>query len=400
MTTFGDVLFGALVGLSLYSYVGYPVLLYLLTRRRPDPTPVAPATPPSVTVVISAYNESAVIAETIRNLQAIDYPWERLRVLIGSDGSSDDTVARARAAADRAFPVEVIDLAPRRGKPAVVRELVAMADGDVLVLCDANTLLQHDAVTRLIRWFGDARVGCVCGQLELVPTGRTGGIERRYWSFETWLKRLENRVGAVLGANGGIYAVRRAAYRPLAQDAITDDFVLPMLVRMGGSRIVYDPTALAREHTAPTVADEFRRRVRIGAGNLQALGLTRPLLAPSAGWTAFAYWSHKVARWSAPACLAIALCLALTQLDRPFYAVVGSGAALFLALATGGWWLERMARTPAAPFVIPYAFVAMNAALLIGAVRFLAGRRDGRWTRTPRPAAIAEPRSGVPHRRS
>lgn len=388
------IIFVALLSLAAYPYVGYPVLLYLLTKGRAEPVPPGRPATPSVTIIISAYNEGEVIGDTVCSLQEVAYPWELLRVAIGSDGSTDDTAAVARSAARPGFPIEVLEFDRRRGKAGVLRELLDRATSEIVVLCDANTHFEVDAVANLVRWFGDSKVGCVCGRLELVPLNKTGRTERRYWRFETWLKQRENRVGAVLGANGGIYALRLAAYRPLEEDVITDDFVLPMAVRMRGYRIVYDPAAVATEDCAPTIAHEYSRRKRIGAGNVQALRLTRQLLRPGAGWTAFAYWSHKVARWVAPIFMAAAALVAVTQVRRPLYSVAVGVVLVVLLLAAAGWVSERLGREPGSVFASPYAFVAMNLALVLGAARFVAGHRDARWQRTPRNAP--RPSSGSP----
>jgi len=378
-----DWLFVGLVLFAVYPYVGYPAILYMLARRYPNPVVPTDSRQPSVAILIAAYNESAVIERRVQNIQDIEYPTDRWKLLIGSDGSDDDTVGIARAAA-KGLPVEIIDFPTRRGKAAVVRDLLRKADAEIVVLSDANTHFERDAIGRLVRWFADATVGCVCGLLDLIPPGESGQPERRYWNFETWLKKLENRVGAVLGANGAIYAFRQHLHQALEEDVITDDFVFPMLIRDQGYRVVFEPTAIAREETAPRIADEYRRRKRIGAGNLQALRLTRRLLWVSAGWTAFAYWSHKVARWTAPVFFSVAAIVALTQLDRPVYVGLSGTVALILLLAVAGWAFERSGRRLPVAFAFPYSFVAMNLALLVGASRFFLGHRDARWERTPR----------------
>lgn len=379
-----DLFFGLLLALAAYPYVGYPLLLYLLTRRRPDPTPPASAPAPSVSIVIAAYNESQVIGDAIRNLQNTEYPPDRLKILIGSDGSTDDTVEKARAALRPGVSIQIVDFPLRRGKPAVLRDLLQMVDSEIVALSDANTFSEPSAVRRLVRWFADPTVGCVCGRMDLISSQGRGYVERLYWRFETWLKVMENRLGAVLGANGGNYAFRRSVYEFPEEDAMTDDFVLPMLIRMRGYKIVFDHTAIAREETAPAIRHEYTRRTRIGAGNLQALQLTGGLLTTREGWTAFAYWSHKVARWAAPLLLLMAGLLAVSQIGRPLYAGVVATITLVFTLAATGWAVERSGRRPARVVALPYAFVAMNWALLVGSVRFLRGHRDGKWTRTPR----------------
>lgn len=381
-----DALFIVALVVAAYPYAVYPGILYIFARWRRDPSPRASSNgQPTVTVVLAAHNEAAVIWDRIRNLQGGGYPADRLDVLVGSDGSTDETITLACAAAEWGpVPVQVVAFPVRRGKAAVVHDLIMRARGEVVVMSDANTEFAPDAIAQLARWFGDDRVGCVVGQLDVLA-GRNGGEpERRYWRFETLLKRWENRLGAVLGANGGIYAFRRAAYMPLRPGVITDDFVLPLLIRLQGYRLVFDREAGAREHAAPTVRHEFHRRTRIAAGNMQALSLTRALLHPRAGWTAFAYWSHKVLRWLSPFFWTIAAVCAVAQLQRPLYAAIVTGLIGLLGISAVGWLLERMGRPVRGVVGAAYAAVALNVALAAGALRFLGGHGDGRWERTPR----------------
>lgn len=391
-----DVGFVALLALAAYPYVGYPLLLYLFTRREDPPSP-GPGPLPTVTVIVSAYEEEDVIGDRIRNLAELNYPQHRIEVLIGSDGSADRTARRARRAArETDLRVVVVDFPERRGKTAVLRDLIDRAAGEIVVLSDANTSFEPEAARRLVRWFRDPEVGCVCGRLALVPDASGGWTEHLYWRWETELKRLENRLGAVLGANGAVYAFRKDVYEPPEEDVITDDFVIPMLIRARGYRIVFDETAVAREETAPSIRDEFTRRARIGAGNLQALRLTYGLLTPSAGWTAFAYLSHKVIRWLAPLLAVPLLLVAVLQIHEPFYRWIVGAAAVLLVAALGGWWMERRGRSLPAWLAVPYQFLVMNAGLLVGGINYLRGRRRGTWERTPRESGSPGARRGAP----
>ncbi|NIR44999.1 MAG: glycosyltransferase [Gammaproteobacteria bacterium] len=387
-----EALFIVALALVAYPYLVYPLLLYALTRNRDGPAPPPPAVElPPVTVITSVYNEAAVIVDKVKNLLCLKYPTDRVRIVIASDGSQDDTVPLARNASQGHAHVEIIDFETRRGKASVLHDLVTRAQTDIVALSDANTFFEPEALERLTRWFSDPEVGCVCGHMELIPAVEGSRNESMYWTLETRLKQWENRVGAVLGANGGIYAFRRDAYEPIAENTITDDFVLPMLIRKRGYRIVYDSTAVATEETAPTISHEFKRRTRIGAGNLQALSWTRDLLRPSAGWTAFTYWSHKVARWVAPILLVSAFLIALTQMDAPFYRGVAIVGMVLLAVALTGWLLERAGRRVPQGLAAPYAFVALNLALVAGAVQFIRGKQYARWSRTPRGTESAGP---------
>jgi cellulose synthase/poly-beta-1,6-N-acetylglucosamine synthase-like glycosyltransferase len=205
-----------------------------------------------------------------------------------------------------------------------------------------------------------------------------------YWRYETFLKRCEAKLGALLGANGAIYAIRRSLLTPVPETLLVDDFVIPLRARLeSGCRIVYDQDAIAREETAPDVASEFRRRARIGAGGFQALGLLWPLLHPRWGWTAFAFWSHKVLRWVGPVLLLGALVCSLALSHEPVYRelAIAQGAvyglSAIVAMVPGRWRFVRVAR------VLPL-FVGMNLALLAGLYRWVRGGQSGVWTRTPR----------------
>lgn len=380
------------LGLPVYAYAVYPVLLFGLAavrqtardlyyllyrserRTRSNRTPY-------LSVVIAAYNEQAVIGDTLERLLAQDYPADRLEIIVGSDGSDDDTVAVASRYGDRG--VRVMPFAQRRGKLAVLQECVREARGDVLVLTDANTRLEPNALQNLARHFDSPRVGAVCGELRLEAADGTRADEGLYWRYEMMLKVLENRLNALLGANGAIYAVRKELFPKLDRQFITEDFIIPMKVRRRGYRVVYDPEAVAVEEAPSSAGDEFRRRMRIGAGNWQALRECAGLLMPWHGFVAFSFWSHKVLRWLTPFCLTAALVANLFLLPSPFWQAVLAVQAAFYAAAGTGWLLGKF-RLPAGPLHIASYFVSINAALGIGLVRGLLGRQRAAWSRTRR----------------
>jgi len=249
-------------------------------------------------------------------------------------------------------------------------------------LMDANTQVRPDAVRNLVRHFGDAEVGAVCGELRLSTREGQPAEEGVYWRYEVTLKILENRLNAVLGANGAIYAVRRPLFPALPGDLITDDFVIPMKVRAGGHRVIYDPEAVATEEAPASLGSEFRRRVRIGAGNWQALAQCASLLLPQKGFVAFSYWSHKVLRWATPFLLVAAFAASLTLTGPLGRVVLGVQIAFYLTALTG-YVLPRF-HVPAGPLRLPAYFVAINAALAAGLLRGALGRQRAAWTRTSR----------------
>ncbi len=380
------------LGLPIYAYVGYPLVLFLLAsfvqvgrdacyllsrgeRRSRN------AKLPSVSLIIAAYNEEKVIERTLWHCLQLEYPPHLLEVIVGSDGSSDRTVQIAKQY--ERDGVRVLDFAQRRGKVSVIADCAGQARGDILAFTDANTILDADSVHKLVRHFDEPRVGAVCGELRLHgPDGRPAD-EGLYWRYEVTLKMLESRLNAVLGANGAIYALRRDLFPHVRGDLITDDFVIPMKVRAGGFRVVYDPEALAAEELPGGISDEFRRRMRIGAGNWQALRQCAHLLLPWTGFVSFAFWSHKVLRWLAPFLLLAGLAANVALLSEAAWRVVFAAHVGFYGSAALGLLLRRL-RLPAGPLHLVSYFVAINAALAVGLIRGALGVQRAAWQRTAR----------------
>lgn len=382
------VFFGAAL-LLLHTYALYPVLLALGNRfstRRNDPSPPefpADLVLPRVTLVVAAHNEVQVIRAKLENSLALDYPADRLEILIGSDGSDDGTdQAVLEVAAGQ--PRVRLSAAPRAGKVGVLNRCIPAATGDLVVLTDANTLIEPDAIRRLVRHFEDPRVGAVCGRLRLYNPTLRDYQESAYWAYESFIKEEEGKRGAVVGANGGLYALRRDRFTPLPPQTIVDDFVIPLRLLERGDRVLYDKTALAHEETTEDYGREFGRRARIAAGNFQALGQVPGLLRPKAGFVAWALWSHKVLRWCAPFLMLLALLSNLALVGRGgLYAVTLVLQLAFYALAALGH-LKPVPPVLRRAVGIPYYFVSMNVAIAVGFVRFLRGSQRAAWDRTAR----------------
>jgi cellulose synthase/poly-beta-1,6-N-acetylglucosamine synthase-like glycosyltransferase len=374
-----------------FAYVGYPVCIYLCSRlfgRTPTRTEVADDDLPFVSLLIAAHNEEESIGERLANALALDYPPDRFEIVIASDGSTDRTNAIVREVAGR-FPglVRLLDFPVNRGKAAVLKDSVPQLRGEVVVLSDANTCMRPDAVRKLAGWFATPEVGAVCGKLVLVDPTTGQNVDGLYWKYETFLKKCESRLGALLGSNGAIYAIRKSLFPVVPPGTVIDDFYIPLEAkRKSGCRIVFDTAAVASEETAPDTTAEFRRRVRIGAGGFQSIGLLWQLLSPAHGWVAVSFGLHKVLRWVGPFFLLAALLANVVALFLPHpplveYTMIAQG--LFYALALVGWKLKARARVTR--FVkLPNMFVMMNVALLLGFFRWLFRIQKGTWTRTPR----------------
>ncbi len=335
---------------------------------------------PKVSLLFSAWNEEEVIGKKLENCLALDYPPDCLEILVGSDGSDDGTDAIVAACKD---PRVVLSPGPRMGKASVLNRLAARATGDILVFSDANTLFDPAAIRMLVRHFRDPAVGLVCGRLRLFNPSRERFEESTYWVYESFLKFMEGKWGAVMGANGGIYALRRSLWEPLSPQTVVDDFVVAGRCLLRGRRVIYDPEAVAWEETTEDYARERARRVHIAAGNFQALVRLRGLLSPSRPGLAFAFVSHKVLRWLAPFFLLGALVSNFFLLGPAFYnlSLIFQIAFYGLALAAHRGFSRGVlgGLASAARY-----FTEMNWGLLQGFFRFVRGSQKVTWERTAR----------------
>ncbi|MDA1300388.1 MAG: glycosyltransferase family 2 protein [Proteobacteria bacterium] len=367
------------LALILYSYFGYPLVLMLLDRlvtARRAPLQTQPL--PSVTVIVAAYNEADCIAGRLDNLLALDYPRDRLSIIVGDDGSTDATRSIIESNSDPR--VTLVHFSQNRGKAATLNDLVAQAGSELIVFSDANTHFDEGVLRHLVRHFEDAGVDAVCGELRLEGEGGPNQ-DGLYWRYEQFLKRIEGRIGGLLGANGANYAIRTRCYSPLREDTLIDDFTIVMRIAMAGGTVVYDESALAHESVAPTVQDEYRRRVRIGAGNYQAFFRLFSALHPRHGMLAFAFFSHKVLRWFTPHLLIVAgVCLLVLAMESAFYLLL---AILSIALVLICLGMPRLGLASPAP-VLTF-WLMMNLAMFHGWLVFLSGVKGGTWNSTPHP---------------
>lgn len=383
------VFWTCLIGVA-YEYAGYPLLIWLLSRLfgRERSLPEADASRlPSVTVLVCARDEEAVIEDRIINALALDYPPDRIELVVASDGSTDRTNAIVERWRDPR--VRLVAFPESRGKARVLNDVVPSLASEVVVLSDANTFIEPGAVRRFAAWMSDARVGVVVGRLVLRGSEASRNMDGAYWRYETFLKQCETRLGALLGANGAIYAIRRERFQLLPPDTLIDDFVLPLLVRMRtGLSIVYDPASVAHEDIPEQMRAEFGRRSRIGAGGFSSLRVLWPLLVPVHGWTSLAFASHKVLRWLCPFLLIGAFASNLVLAGDPVYRwLLGAQSAFYVVAALGAVLPGRS--LPVRVARMATLFVGVHAALLAGFWRWLTGPRTAAWDRTARGARTA-----------
>ena len=335
---------------------------------------------PFVVMVVSAYNEHEVIKAKLANFFEIDYPPHLLSLRIGSDGSNDGTAEYLRSQSSERVQVNLFE--ERRGKISVLNDLFselekAQTPAEIVVMSDANTFYAPDAVRQLVASFADSEIGCVSGELTLEQKGGISG-EGIYWRYESWIKRNESRLGFLIGCNGGIFALRRTLYEALPSNTIVEDFVLTLRILERGHKVIFCPEARATERAAVNSSAEMTRKIRIGAGGFQALGLNRALLNPFLGLRSFAFWSHKVLRWFVPHLYLLAFIANLFLVSRPIYALwltlqIFGIAAAFLTLK-----IEKKGTPPKWMRPIGYFYV-MNYALWLGFLRFLFRTQRVTW---------------------
>jgi cellulose synthase/poly-beta-1,6-N-acetylglucosamine synthase-like glycosyltransferase len=390
-------LFWLSVGLLGYLFAGYPILARVKAALRSRPTRRLPIEP-TVTVVVAAHNEGDRIAARIANLLALDYPADRLEVLIGSDGSTDDT---ARRACDLADPrVQVMAFDTRRGKPAVINDLVRAAGGDIIVFADARQTFDAGAVRALAANFGDPQVGGVSGELVIAANRHCVAVGRGaafYWRYEKLIKATESRGGSLVGATGAIYAIRRSLFEPLPEDTILDDVWIPMRIVRRGYRVVFEPRAKAHDNAPQDDRNELGRRVRTIGGNFQLLARERWLMNPLQNPLWLETMSHKALRLLLPLLLMVALVTNAILLDRPLFQWLMAAQVAFYGAALAGFVYRRSEHRPLV-LSVPYTMCLMSWATVLGFSRFLTARQCVTWERSlpsttrPRPSTT-RPRS-------
>ena len=344
------VIFWLCLTFVIYPYVLYPLLLFVayslnqawrdlryLAQGRSRRTETPPAHKlPAISLIIPAYNEERVLLRKMENLRRLDFPPERMQIIFVSDGSTDNTNAILNSIVDA--NVEYVFLPERKGKANALNQAVGRARNPILVFCDASTLFAPDAISKLVRHFSDPTVGGVCGAVAYEANADAQQTEGMYWKYESMLRGMEARLGAILNASGAIYALRRECYPVLSTSTIIEDFVIPMNARKLGYSVLYDPEAIALEFPASNVSGEFTRRVRLAVGSFRAIGSL--IRVPWRGFTPLALVSHKLLRWAVPFFLIGLLASSAVLSGTWFYRVALSAQILFYVWASLGFFFH------------------------------------------------------------
>ena len=373
-----EIIFGLSAAAVFYTYAGYPLLLVIASTLRPKRVR-RDRFEPTVTIIITAYNEERSLAAKLENTLALDYPRELLEIVVASDCSNDRTDQIVREFSARG--VRLCRQPERLGKTAAQNTAVEQAHGEIILFSDATSDYQPDVIRTMMPNFADAAVGCVTGRLVYVDSAdsRVGRGARSYWGYETFLKKHESRAGSLIGASGCLYAVRRSAYVPLYHEACSDFIIATKMVEQR-LRAVYEPDAVCAEQTNRRSDAELKMRVRVIAQTFTDLWRHRPMLNPfRSGFYAVQLLSHKVMRYLVPFFL-IALFAASAMLApasftyRMLFAtqLLGYGCALL------AWLLEKVG-IRSRLLALPQYFVLANVASLIACYQFIRGERYARW---------------------
>jgi biofilm PGA synthesis N-glycosyltransferase PgaC len=399
-TSLGSILIALFFWISsggiLYTYFGYPLLIFLLGKLVRK-TEVFQPYEPAVTLLIAAYNEEIIIEEKIRNSLAIDYPKELFQILIVADGSSDNTTEIVQRHAESG--VELLYQPERRGKMAAINRALPHARGEIIVFSDANNYYHADTICNLVRPFGDPKVGAATGAKIIVQgDGSLGASEGLYWKYESFIKKQESLLGSCTSAAGEVLAIRKDLYSSPPDNIINDDFFIAMQIVRSGYRLVYVPEAKSIERVSPSARDEITRRTRINAGRFQAIAMAKQILPFDRPLLVWQIFSHKFLRPLIPFGMIGAAVFNLVAvlfppesnslliLGKPFSIILLSLQGVFYALAGIGMnsghrgEKNRLLRL----FYLPAFLTHSNWAALMGFFKFLRGGQSHLWERIQR----------------
>ncbi|HRJ28973.1 MAG TPA: glycosyltransferase family 2 protein [Cyclobacteriaceae bacterium] len=387
MTNFASVLFWISLALILYTYIFYFILVVLasrITRKKPK-NPDLITDWPAVTLVIAAYNEERFITEKLRNSLTLDYPVDKLTILVVTDGSTDSTPTLVQE-----FDTVLLFHEPeRRGKIHAVDRIMKHINSPIVIFTDANTELNNQAIKNIVRHYEDATVGGVAGEKRVMSKtvdNASGAGEGLYWKYESRLKQADSDLYTVVGAAGELFSIRTALYDSPPPDTLIEDFYLSMKIVAKGFRFVYEPDAYAMEGPSATTEDEWKRKVRISAGGLQAISRLTPLLNPFRfGLITFQYVSHRVLRWSLTpvALMTVFIANAILVRGSVFFQITFMLQSAFYLLAIAGYLL-RNKKIPIKGFFVPYYFTMMNVSVFAGLLRLMKGKQTVIWEKAER----------------
>lgn len=371
--------------LIIYCYFGYPLLLWLMAQIKPSPVHKGNYQP-SISIILSVWNEADVIDAKIHNLLALDYPKEKMEILIGSDGSNDKTNEIIRGIIDAR--ILLIEKLNRHGKMMMLNDLAQIARHEIIVFCDARQNFAFNAVKELVANFADERVGCVSGELVFREDNEEGATAKGvnlYWNYEKFIRKQESQLHSMLGATGAIYAINRSLFVPIPANIVLDDMYVPLQIIRKGYRAVFDESAKAYDRPADSPREEHRRKIRTLFGNYQIFGLFADLFNPFSSPVAVQIFSHKFLRVIVPFLLILLFIANLALINEPFYRIVLILQIIFYGMAITGA-LARNQKYGIFKLIskvcyIPYVFCLLNFSALIGFLKFIGAKQEVTWAK-------------------
>ncbi|MBI1182694.1 glycosyltransferase [bacterium] len=393
-----ETIFWLALFLVFYTYLGYAVLVFVMVKikrifakKGTRPVELKSENLPSCTLVVPSFNEVDFIIEKVKNSLQLAYEPGKLRIVFVTDGSNDGTPEALQ-------PIEGIEVwhqAERKGKIAAMNRAMKLIESEIIVFCDANTMLNTNCLLHLAQHYSDAKVGGVSGEKVVQSDGAdsaSGAGEGIYWKYESFLKRMDAELHTLVGSAGELFSIRTALFEEVESDSILDDFMISMRLVERGYKVAYEPQARATETASENVAEEFKRKVRIAAGGFQSIGRLKSLFNPfKHGLSSFEFVSHRVMRWAvAPFMLPLILLanLALVVLEpHPVYLLLLFAQLVFYLAAGLGYLLEQRKLKLKLLFV-PFYFVMMNVAVLAGYKRYRAGSQTALWEKSKRKTAV------------
>ncbi len=378
-----EATFYSLLFLIIYCYFGYPVLIYLfasLFTNRIDKSPIEP----TISIIIAAYNEEDCIKAKILNLLSVDYPAALIEIIVGSDGSTDQTNQILKAI--KSPLLSVYKYSERRGKMATVNDLVAQAKNEILIFTDARQSFNSDTIRELVANFHDPTIGCVSGELyfKVLTDGGTAKGINMYWNYEKFLRRYESQFHSMLGATGAIYGIRRELFTPIPAEVVLDDMFVPLKITEKGFRTIFDAKANVYDIVSDNPSEEYRRKVRTLYGNYQIFNLFSGLFNPFTSPVAIQLFSHKLLRVVLPFFLISLFGINILLFNTSATYQIFMIAQISFYLLAGVGILTKDSQSARLKIVskisyIPYVFCLLNFSALAGFLRLVQNKQAATW---------------------
>jgi cellulose synthase/poly-beta-1,6-N-acetylglucosamine synthase-like glycosyltransferase len=384
-----EIIFWVSILFMAFVYAGYGIAIWLANKIRGSKTTVLYSVDelPELAVLIAAYNEEDIIKEKLNNTLSLNYPKEKLKIYVITDGSNDKTNEIVKSFSE----AELLFVQSRKGKTAAINRAMPYIKEPVTIFTDANVMLNADAFIEIVKHYADKKIGGVSGEKRVALTGSSAAAtEGLYWKYESFLKNEDAKLNSLVGAAGELFSIRTALFQPLPEDTLLDDFMISMNIIRKGFKIAYEPGAYASENPSLNIKEEYKRKVRISAGGLQSVLRLIDFINPANyGLLSFQYFFHRFSRWIITPFLIPLAFIANTFIaaQSDFYAALLVVQILFHAAALLGYYFESKSIRIKLLF-IPFYFNFMHYCIVAGWVKYLSGNQQAAWQKASRLATV------------